>query len=102
MSRAKTIACAIGAMLLASVGNAAAAEARAEYERRSAERYVSLFQALDRDRDGVVARGEAQGDLNFVPRFDDMDVNRDGTVTAAELQRFVEQEYGVRVSVGSR
>jgi EF hand len=93
---------AIGALLLAAAVSAAAADAKAEYERRSAERYVSLFLSLDRNKDGAVTRSEAQGDLNFIPRFDDMDINRDGAVTAAELQGFVEQQHGIRVSVGAR
>ena len=75
----------------------AAEDPKADYDRRAAERFVSLFQSLDLDRDGSVSRVEAQGDLNFGPAFDDMDINRDGIVTAAELQRFLAQRYGMKV-----
>jgi hypothetical protein len=93
---------ALCAVLLVGAANAAGTDARAEYELRSAERYVALFVSLDRNKDGVVVRSEAHGDLNFTPRFDDMDINRDGSVTTAELERFVEQQHGVRVNVGLR
>jgi hypothetical protein len=102
MKYAKSIASVIGAVLLAAAASAAGADAKAEYELRSAERYVALFLSLDRNNDGVVTREEAQGNLNFTPRFDDMDINRDGSVTSAELQRFVEQQHGIRVTVGDR
>jgi hypothetical protein len=85
-------------LLLCGV-QAAAADPQAEYHRRNAERYVALFTSLDRNRDGMVARVEAEGDLQFGPRFDDMDINRDGFVTGPELQRYVEQQHGVRVVV---
>lgn len=69
---------------------------RAEFDRRSVARYVELFTWLDRDGDGTVTRHEAQGELNFSPRFNDMDINRDGVVTKVELDRFLEQEHGMR------
>jgi Ca2+-binding EF-hand superfamily protein len=75
----------------------AAEDDKSEFDRRAAERYVSLFQALDLDNDGSVSKAEARGDLNFGPVFDDMDINRDGFVTAEELQRFVAQRYGMQV-----
>src|SRR5690349_848328 len=75
----------------------AADDPKAEFDRRSAERYVALFQALDLNTDGMVSRAEAQGDLNFGPAFDDMDINRDGFVTVAELQRFIGQRFGLQV-----
>ena len=84
-------------ILLAGTVNAADADPQAQYERRAAERYVGLFSSLDLDRDAAVSRAEAKGDLNFAPRFDDMDINRDGFVTAAELQRFIALEYGIRI-----
>ena len=46
------------------------------------------------------ARSEAHGDLNFTPSFNDMDINRDGIVTKAELDRVLEQEYGMRPGAG--
>lgn len=92
------------AVLLPGTGlaaSAAPADVEADYNRRVAGRFGSLFQTLDRNRDGVVTRNEAQGDLHFYPRFDDMDINRDGFVTQAELSRFVEQEFGVRLEFGA-
>jgi EF hand len=77
-----------------------AADDRTEYNRRAAQRYVALFQELDRDANSAVTRVEASGDLNFVPWFDDMDINRDGIVTFEELQHYLEQRYGVRVERG--
>jgi hypothetical protein len=88
--------------LVSFASHAADIDPRTEYQRRAAERYVVLFQSLDRDRDGSVARVEARGDLNFEPRFDDMDVNRDGVVTAAELQRFIEAEFSLSMELGPR
>ena len=96
----KTGACCAVALLVvvgALDANAADGDAKAQYERRNAERYVALFTTLDRNRDGAVSRAETQGDLDFGPRFDDMDVNRDGFVTVPELQRYIEQQHGVRV-----
>ena len=86
-------------VLLASAVNAAAADAKAEYDRRNAERYVATFKSLDLDMDRAVSRTEASGDVNFRPRFEDIDINRDGFVTAVELQRFIELEHGVRMEI---
>jgi Ca2+-binding EF-hand superfamily protein len=80
-------------MLACAAG--ASADDRADYNKRAAERFVSLFQSLDRNADGAVTRDEAKGDLTFVPRFDDMDINRDGIVLAEELRRFIEAQFGV-------
>ena len=80
-----------------ALGSGAAEDPKAEFDRRAAERYVSLFQSLDLDNDGMLSKAEVQGDLNFAPVFDDIDINRDGFVTAAELQRFIEQRYGLQV-----
>ena len=85
------------AVLALALDSGAADDPKAEYERRAAERYVMLFQSLDLNNDRTVSKVEAQGDLNFAPVFDDMDINRDGIVTAAELQRFLEQRYGMSV-----
>jgi hypothetical protein len=84
-----------GTLMACATG--AAANDRAEYNRRAADTYVALFKSLDRNADSTVTRVEAQGDLNFVPFFDDMDINRDGIVTADELRRYIEQRYEVRV-----
>ncbi|MEJ7670271.1 MAG: hypothetical protein WKH97_16400 [Casimicrobiaceae bacterium] len=83
-------------VLLAVCVSSAAADDKLEYDRRAAARDAMLFQSLDRDADGTVTRLESQGNLNFGPRFDAMDINRDGVVTTAELQRYIEQQYGVR------
>ena len=101
MTCSRSFPYAVAAVLLSSVANAAALDAKAEYELRSAQRYVGLFQALDRNKDGTVTREEARGDLVFAPRFDDMDINRDGIVTAAELERFVQQYFGVQANVAA-
>ena len=93
-----TSAALFAAIALTFASNALAADdPKSDFDRRAAERYVSLFQALDLNNDAMVSKAEAQGDLNFGPAFDDMDINRDGFVTAAELQRFVEQRYGMQV-----
>jgi Ca2+-binding EF-hand superfamily protein len=88
------------AALAVALSSSAAEDAKSEFDRRAAERYVSLFQALDLDNDRMVSRAEARGDLNFAPMFDDMDINRDGYVTAEELQRFIAQRYGMPVVFG--
>jgi Ca2+-binding EF-hand superfamily protein len=92
----RLLATAVLLISCASVG----AQDRAEFNRRGVARYLELFQSLDRDGDGAVTRSEAQGDLNFLPSFNDMDINRDGIVTKAELDRFLEQEYGMRRGAG--
>ena len=81
-------------VLFGACATGAAADDKAEYDRRAAAGYVSLFQSLDRNTDGAVTKSEAQGDLNFSPRFDDMDTNRDGVVTQMELQRYIERQHG--------
>lgn len=96
-SNAKRLLAAV--VLLISCASADAQD-RAEYNRRGVARYLELFQSLDRDGDGAVTRSEVQGDLNFTPSFNDMDINRDGIVTKAELDRFLEQEYGMRRGAG--
>lgn len=86
-------------LLLACAMNAGADD-KSEYNRRAAADDLRLFHSLDRNADGAVTRLEAQGDINFLPRFDDMEVDMDGVVTMAELQRYLEQQYGVRLSRG--
>ena len=84
------LACAVGA----------GADDESDYNRRASARDLSLFHSLDRNADGAVTRLEAQGDINFLPRFDDMEVNMDGVITTAELQRYLEQQYGVHSNRG--
>ena len=76
------------------------ADDRADYQKRVATRYLSLFQELDRDRDGRVTRAEAAGDLNFLPAFGDMDIDGDSAVTAEELRRFLDLKLDVKVQAG--
>ena len=83
-------------ILLLACAMGVAADDKSEYTRRAAARDLSLFHSLDRTADGAVTLFEARGDINFLPRFDDMEVNMDGVVTAAELHRYLEQQYGVR------
>jgi hypothetical protein len=80
------------------------ADEKSDYDRRAATRDLDLFHSLDRDGDGVVTRLEARGDINFLPRFDDMEVDMDGVVTRAELERYIDQQYGITpsASAGSR
>lgn len=82
-------------VLLLLVASAAAADDRKAYSQRAAAHDAALFDSLDRNADGVVSREESHGDLDFGPRFADMDINRDDNVTRLELQRYIEQRYGV-------
>jgi hypothetical protein len=81
-------------LLVALNAAVASAQDKAAFERRVIERYVSLFEWLDRNHDMAVSRVEAQGDVNFLPVFNDMDIDRDGIVTRAELDRFLTLRYG--------
>lgn len=83
---------AIACVLVAALAHA---DDRENYNRRAAAADAALFHELDRNRDGVLSRDEAHGDLNLGPRFEDMDVNRDEAVTAEELKRYLELTYGV-------
>lgn len=87
---------------LLAMAMSAGADDRSDYNRRAAARDLALFQALDRDADGMVTWAEARGDVNFLPRFNDMEVDMNGVVTLAELRRYVEQRYGVRLEPGQR
>ena len=87
-------------VLISACAIGAGADDRSEYNRRAAARDLSLFHSLDRNGDGAVTRLEAQGDLNFLPRFNDMEVDMDGVITAAELQRYLEQNYGAQTNRG--
>jgi hypothetical protein len=90
--------------VLMALAMSAGADDRSDYNRRAAREDMSLFHALDRNADGAVTRLEAAGNINFLPRFDDMEVDMDGVVTRAELQRYIEQQYGIlpSASAGSR
>jgi Ca2+-binding EF-hand superfamily protein len=82
------------AVLLAACLAPAAADDKAEYQRRAAAADQAAFRDLDLDRDGRLTLEEVRSDLNFGPRFNDADVNRDGVVTPDEMRRYLEQSYG--------
>lgn len=82
--------------LLMACAVSAGADDRGDYNRRAAKRDLALFHSLDLNADGAVTRLEARGDINFLPRFDDMEVDMNGIVTAAELHRYLEQQYGIQ------
>lgn len=82
------------ALLFAGCATVAAADDRAEYNRRAAAADQAAFQQLDLDRDGLLTRAEARADLNFGVRFDAADINRDGVITRDEMRRYLEQTYG--------
>jgi hypothetical protein len=90
--------------VLMALAMSAGADDKSDYNFRAAGEDASLFHALDRNADGAVSRLEARSDINFLPRFDDMEVDMDGIVTRAELQRYIEQHYGISpsASAGSR
>lgn len=92
------VSAAIFLVLFACAG-AAYADDRTDYNRRVAARDVALFQSLDLNGDGMLARAETRGDLDLGPRFDDIDINRDGLLTAQELQRYIAQRYGVQMEI---
>lgn len=74
---------------------------RTAYNLRASTRDVELFQSLGRNADGLLTHEESRGDLNLGPRFDDIDINRDDIVTRQELQRYIEQRYGMHGSLGA-
>ena len=92
------------AAVLLALAMGATADDKGDYDRRASARDLELFHSLDRDADGAVTRTEARGDINFLPRFDDMEIDMDGIVTRSELQRYVDQQYGIQppASAGSR
>jgi hypothetical protein len=74
---------------IALVSTLAVADDRADYNRRSAERYVAMFDMADLNRDNAVSRLEAHGTIELEARFNDLDVNRDDKITRDELTRYV-------------
>ena len=83
--------------LLAAAAIPAAADERADYNRRAAQADQAAFRALDLDRDGRLTLEEVLSDLNFGPRFNDVDINRDGVITPDEMRRYLEQTYRLPV-----
>lgn len=83
------------AMLGMSSCIAAFADAASDYNRRAADRDISLFRALDRNADGRLTRAEAHGTIDVEARFSDIDADRDDTITFDELRRYITLHYGV-------
>jgi Ca2+-binding EF-hand superfamily protein len=81
--------------LLALFSGMAAADDRADYNRRAAEADQAAYRQLDLNGDGRLTPEEVRGDVNFRPRFDDIDTNRDGTITPDEMRRYLEQTYDI-------
>ena len=46
------------------------------------------LEMLDKDRDGFVSRGEAEGVAELIKVFDKLDANRDGKLSEAELDAY--------------
>jgi hypothetical protein len=80
-------------ILLASLSTAAFADDRADYNRRSTERFVAMFRAADVNMDNVVTREEAEGTIELMARFSDIDITRDGVITWDELTLFVDSNF---------
>lgn len=83
------------ALALLTLSPGVAADARSDYYQRAAARDMASFHALDTNHDNRLTRAETEGDNDFGPRFNDIDINRDGIVTPEEMQRYLEQHYGV-------
>jgi hypothetical protein len=81
-------------LLAAAVAaSGALAQHKEEYNLGAATADLASFHSLARD--GVLKREDVQSDLNFGPRFGDADLDRDGVVTAAEMDRYIRQTYGL-------
>ena len=77
-------------LMAAYASTLAVADDRADYNRRSAERYIAMFHLADVNKDNVVSQGEAHGTIELEAHFNDIDVDRDGNVTWDELTRYIE------------
>jgi hypothetical protein len=89
-------------MLLVAAAMAASAMAqdRDAYNLNAATADLAVFHQLARD--GALRREDARSDLNFGARFEQADFDRDGVVTTAEMDRYIQQTYGISASsVGS-
>ncbi|MDQ2917230.1 MAG: EF-hand domain-containing protein [Pseudomonadota bacterium] len=90
------------ALALLTLSTAAGADARSDYYQRAATRDMASFHAFDSNHDNTVTRTDIGGDVDFGPRFNDMDINRDGIVTLEEMQRYIQQQYGVPPAAGQK
>lgn len=90
------------ALAILALATSAGADPRSDYYQRAAAQDMASFHALDVNHDNMLTRSEIEGDLGFGPRFDDVDINRDGIVTPEEMQRYIEQHYGVPAPGGGK
>jgi Ca2+-binding EF-hand superfamily protein len=79
--------------MAACISTLAVADDRADYNRRSAERYIAMFRLADLNKDNVVTVGEAQGIIELQAHFSDIDTDRDGDITRDELTRYIEATF---------
>jgi Ca2+-binding EF-hand superfamily protein len=79
--------------MAACISTLAVADDRADYDRRSAERYIAMFRLADLNKDNVVTVGEAQGIIELQAHFNDIDTDRDGDITWEELTRYIEATF---------
>jgi hypothetical protein len=80
-------------LIIACASTLAVADDRADYNRRSAERYVAMFHFVDANKDNAVSKGEAHGTIELEARFDDIDIDRDGSITRSELTRYIDTTF---------
>ena len=80
-------------LMAACISTLAVADDRADYNRRSAERYIAMFRVADLNKDNVVTVGEAQGTIEMQAHFNDIDTDRDGDITWEELTRYIEATF---------
>lgn len=85
--------CRYSVLCFALIGVTVAADDRDTYNRKSAERFIAMFDASDSNRDNAVSREEASTTIELVARFDDIDVNRDGVITRIELMRYIDANF---------
>jgi Ca2+-binding EF-hand superfamily protein len=79
--------------MAACISTLSVADDRADYNRRSAERYIAMFRLADLNKDNVVTVGEAQVTIELLANFNDIDTNRDGVITWDELMRYIEATF---------
>jgi len=77
------------AALILAASASAAAQVPQSFLTRVEQGYRDAMKTQDDNRDGVVTRDEARGNLLLSGRFDDIDTDRDGRITQEELERFL-------------